>query len=107
MTVFRHLPPRNRHAKSISQENRIITVDLLVSILGGETGNLVLKVFATGGVYIAGGVALHLIEVLREPQFMQAFSNNGASRTSRVEFRFMSSPHALGWWERLLTAWRR
>ena len=54
-----------------------MTVDLLVSILGGETGNLVLKVFAAGGVYIAGGVALHLIEVLREPRFIQAFSNNG------------------------------
>lgn len=53
------------------------TVDMLVSVLGGETGNLVLKVFATGGVYIAGGVALHLIEVLREPRFMQAFANKG------------------------------
>lgn len=53
------------------------TVDMLVSILGGEAGNLVLKVFATGGVYIAGGVALHLIEVLREPPFMRAFSKKG------------------------------
>ena len=53
------------------------TVEMLVSILGAETGNLVLKVFATGGVYIAGGVALHLIDVLREPRFMQAFSNKG------------------------------
>lgn len=53
------------------------TVEMLVSILGAETGNLVLKVFATGGVYIAGGVALHLIDLLREPHFMQAFSNKG------------------------------
>ncbi|MBV8050842.1 MAG: glucokinase [Acidobacteriaceae bacterium] len=53
------------------------TVDLLVSILGGEAGNLVLKVFATGGLYIAGGVALHLIEVLKGPRFMEAFSSKG------------------------------
>jgi glucokinase len=53
------------------------TVDMLVSILGGETGNLVLKVFATGGVYIAGGVALHLMDALKEPRFMQAFSKKG------------------------------
>jgi glucokinase len=53
------------------------TVDLLVSILGAETGNLALKVLATGGVYMAGGVALHLIDVLREPRFMQAFVNKG------------------------------
>lgn len=53
------------------------TVDMLVSILGGEAGNLALKVFATGGVYIAGGVALHLINALKEPRFMQAFSKKG------------------------------
>jgi glucokinase len=53
------------------------TVDMLVSILGEEAGNLVLKVFATGGVYMAGGVALHLIDVMREPRFMQAFANKG------------------------------
>jgi glucokinase len=53
------------------------TVDLLVSILGAEAGNLALKVFATGGVYMAGGIALHLIDVLRESRFMQAFSNKG------------------------------
>jgi glucokinase len=53
------------------------TVDMLVSILAAEAGNLVLKIFATGGLYMAGGVALHLIEVLREPRFMHAFSNKG------------------------------
>jgi glucokinase len=53
------------------------TVEMLLSILGAEAGNLVLKVFATGGVYMAGGVATHLIDVLKEPQFMRAFSNKG------------------------------
>jgi glucokinase len=50
---------------------------MLVSILGAEAGNLVLKVFATGGIYMAGGVATHLIDVLKEPQFLRAFSNKG------------------------------
>jgi len=53
------------------------TVDMLVSILGGEAGNLVLKVFASGGVYMAGGITTHLIDVLQEPRFMQAFSKKG------------------------------
>jgi glucokinase len=53
------------------------SVDMLVSILAGEAGNLVLKVFGTGGVYMAGGVALHLIEVLKQPWFMQTFSKKG------------------------------
>ena len=53
------------------------TVDLLISILAGEAGNLALKVMATGGVYIAGGVALHLLNSLQDPQFMATFVNKG------------------------------
>ncbi len=53
------------------------TVDVLVSILGSEAGNLALKVLATGGIYVAGGVALHLLSVLQHPPFMQAFMNKG------------------------------
>ena len=53
------------------------TVNLLVSILASEAGNLALKVLATGGVYIAGGVALHLLDALKEPQFLQTFARKG------------------------------
>jgi glucokinase len=53
------------------------TVEMLASILAGETGNLALKVLATGGVYIAGGVALHILPLLREAQFMQGFTQKG------------------------------
>ena len=53
------------------------SVDMLVSILASEAGNLALKVLATGGVYLAGGVALHLLDTLKEPQFMQVFARKG------------------------------
>ena len=53
------------------------TIDLLVSILAGEAGNLALKVLATGGLYIAGGVALHLLEELKKPRFVQTFTRKG------------------------------
>src|SRR5262249_2896788 len=36
------------------------TVDVLASILASEAGNLFLKVLATGGVYVSGGIALHV-----------------------------------------------
>src|SRR5215469_9958081 len=39
------------------------TVEMLISILGSEAGNLALKVLATGGMYVAGGVALHLAKL--------------------------------------------
>jgi glucokinase len=53
------------------------TVEMLVSILGAEAGNLALKVLATGGLYLAGGVATHLSSVLQQPEFMRAFTRKG------------------------------
>ena len=53
------------------------TVDLLASILASEAGNLALKVLATGGVYLAGGIALHLLALLQTPQFVKTFSRKG------------------------------
>ena len=55
----------------------LATVDLLVSILASEAGNLALKVLATGGVYMAGGIALHLVKLLQKPQFVQTFTSKG------------------------------
>lgn len=55
----------------------LATVDLLVSILASEAGNLALKVLATGGVYMAGGIALHLVKLLQKPQFVQNFTRKG------------------------------
>jgi glucokinase len=53
------------------------TADMLVSILASEAGNLALKVLATGGVYMAGGIAVHLQGRLREPRFLEAFTRKG------------------------------
>jgi glucokinase len=53
------------------------TIDTLVSILASEAGSLVLKVLATGGVYLAGGVALHLLDDLKQPRFVKTFANKG------------------------------
>jgi glucokinase len=55
----------------------LATVEILVSILASEAGNLALKVLATGGVYLAGGIALHLVKLLQEPQFVQTFATKG------------------------------
>ena len=53
------------------------TVDVFVSILGAEAGNLALKVKATGGVYLAGGIAPRIIPLLKEGKFMKAFKRKG------------------------------
>jgi len=50
---------------------------IFASILGDEAGNLALKVLATGGVYLAGGMATHALPALESQGFMQAFTNKG------------------------------
>jgi len=53
------------------------TLDLFVEILGGEAGNLALKVLATGGVYLAGGIPPHILPRLGDGRFLDAFANKG------------------------------
>ena len=53
------------------------TLDLFISIYGAEAGNLALKIMARGGVYIGGGIAPKIIEKLKSPIFMEAFTAKG------------------------------
>jgi glucokinase len=52
-------------------------LDLFVSIYGAEAGNLALKVLATGGVFVGGGIAPKILPKLREPAFLEAFTAKG------------------------------
>lgn len=73
------------------------TIKMLVSILASEAGNLALKVLATNGVYLAGGVALHVLGALKEPQFMQAFAKKGRFKEmmGRIPVHVISARAAL------------
>ncbi len=52
-------------------------LDLFISIYGAEAGNLALKIMATGGVYLGGGIAPKIVAKLSGPLFMQAFIGKG------------------------------
>lgn len=56
------------------------TMDGLSSILGAEAGNLALKVLATGGVYLAGGIPPRVLPVRETGHFMEAFGAKGRLR---------------------------
>ena len=53
------------------------TVDTFVSILASEAANMALKVMATGGVYVAGGIPLHIPRAAEESRFMDTFVRKG------------------------------
>ncbi|MDO9264584.1 MAG: glucokinase [Desulfosalsimonadaceae bacterium] len=51
-------------------------LELFVSLYGSEAGNLALKLMATGGIYL-GGIAPKIIQKLKDPVFMNAFTSKG------------------------------
>ncbi len=53
------------------------TLDLYVSVLGAEAGNLALKILATGGLYLAGGMPPRILPHLCDGRFMRAFTAKG------------------------------
>jgi glucokinase len=52
-------------------------LDLFVSVYAAEAGNLALKLMATGGVFLGGGIAPKMLPKLAGPLFMHAFVGKG------------------------------
>lgn len=52
-------------------------LDMFVSIYAAEAGNLALKLMATGGIYLGGGIAPRLLPKWTSPLFMQSFIGKG------------------------------
>jgi glucokinase len=52
-------------------------LDLFVALYGAEAGNLALKLMATGGVFIAGGIAPKILQKLTDGTFIAAFIAKG------------------------------
>jgi glucokinase len=66
---------------AITRENPcpicVQTLDMFLDILGAEAGNLALKVMATGGIYIGGGILPRILKALKSERLMQTFCNKG------------------------------
>ncbi len=52
-------------------------LELFVSLYGSEAGNLALKVMATGGVFLGGGIAPRIFRTRQDTRFMEAFTAKG------------------------------
>lgn len=54
-----------------------LALDLFVSVYGATAGNLGLMAVSTGGMFVGGGIAPKILERLKGPAFMEAFTHKG------------------------------
>lgn len=75
----------------------VATMEMFVSVLGAEAGNLALKVLATGGVYLGGGIPPRILPFLQTEHFMRAFTNKGrfSEMISRIPVHIVLTQAAL------------
>jgi glucokinase len=58
----------------------IDALDLFITLYGREAGNHALKLMATGGVYLGGGIAPKILTRLKRGGFLDAFHDKGRMR---------------------------
>jgi glucokinase len=67
----------SKAALSQKSEVCIRALDMFVSLYGAEAGNLALKVMASGGLFVGGGIAPKIIQKLEDGTFMEAYLDKG------------------------------
>ncbi len=86
-----HAPESARVARALQTQDRASVISrfalarrdrlcrealrLFVSIYGSEAGNSALQYRATGGLFLAGGIAPKILPALRDPVFLASFSS--------------------------------
>jgi glucokinase len=75
----------------------LAALDLFIANLGAETGNLALVVLATGGVYIAGGMAQRVLPATGSWLFLSKFHDKGrlSPLLARMPVHLILEPVAL------------
>jgi len=85
----------SRHGLARTDCLSVRALDLFCEIFGAQAGNLALTVVATGGVYLAGGIAPQIVERLQSGPFMTAFRNKGrlSELLSRIPVHVILNPN--------------
>ena len=67
----------SKNGLSGSADVCVKALDIFVSIYASEAANLALKLLATGGVFLGGGIAPKIVEKLKQPTFTDSFFAKG------------------------------
>lgn len=69
-----------RYALEGNNELCTRTLELFLELYGAEAGNFALKILASGGIYLGGGIAPRLANVIGDSKFVQRFDAKGRLR---------------------------
>jgi glucokinase len=71
-----------------------LALDRFVSFYGAEAGNLALKLMATNGVFVGGGIAPRIVPAMASGAFLDAFLDKGRMRPllESVPLRLVLNP---------------
>ncbi len=98
-TVHDRTPLISQAGLEHPSENKLASQSLamFIDILASESADMALKVLATGGLYLAGGIPAHILPLLTVERFMPAFTNKGrfAELLHRVPIRVVTTRAAL------------
>ena len=77
-------------------EIAVAALELFRDILAAEAGNLALRVLATGGVYLGGGLPPRLLDFLKTEAFVRVFTAKGrfSDFLARVPVHVIRNPEA-------------
>jgi glucokinase len=71
----------SRAAHERSCRTCVEALELFVSLYGAEAGNLALKLMATGGVFLGGGIAPKNLPALKQGDFLRSFAAKGRMKS--------------------------
>ena len=63
----------SRHGLAKTDKLCVKALDMFASIYGAQAGHLAVTLVATGGIYVAGGIAPKIIDKLKDGTFMRSF----------------------------------
>ncbi len=71
-------------------------LEMFVSILGAEAGNIALRSMALGGIYLGGGIPPKILPKLKEDNFLRAFRAKGrfSSLVEKIPVNVIINSHA-------------
>ena len=81
----------------ISRSNKasVEALKMFVHFYAAEAGNLALKLLSVGGMYLGGGIASHIVDQLKSPDFMQTLAPRGRRNCGRCCGRFQCTSSTL------------